>query len=362
MEFGTDALNSSMSDCNMSFTKDQKNDLLLAMASSGAVSTVMCLIAVILVIYWRLYKYFVYRLALYQVLACLLFSVSESLVLMNYNYNETKPFHVRACLATAFLMQYTMWVKLLFTLCLVFHLFCLAVCLKNFTKLEIAYVLVSALSPLLHAWIPFVNNFYNLAGGWCWIHAWKDNCPSKKYKNGIIEQFTLWYGPLFVALSLCLIAVIMIVLVLARRAYLSLKKEAEPLITENRNKTALKELLPLLVYPIIFFVLAVFPLVDRIYGAASKSKHGHGSYYALLMAHSISQASWGFFSALALIIHVLYVYLRRKIHLKRGQRNVTINRNIQGDTAAYTTYTVASTNAVSAYTIPRESEYENDNE
>ena len=360
MEFGSGAQNSSTDNCNVSFTKDQKNELLLAMASSGAVSTVMCMIAVILVIYWRMYKYFVYRLALYQVLSCLLFSVSESLVLMNYNYNETKRFHVSACLATAFLMQYTMWVKLLFTLCLVFHLFCLAVCLKNFTKLEIAYVLLSALSPLLNAWIPFVNNFYNLAGGWCWIHAWKDNCPTHKYKNGIIEQFTLWYGPLFVALTLCLIAVIMIVLVLVRRAYLSHKKEAEPLITENRNKTALKELLPLLVYPIIFFVLAVFPLVDRIYGAASKSKHG--SYYTLLMAHSITQASWGFFSALALIIHVLYMRFRRKIHLHRAQRNVTTNRNIQGDTAAYTRFTVASTNAVSAYTIPRESEYESNSE
>ena len=360
MEFGSGAQNSSTDICNVSFTKDQKNELLLAMASSGAVSTVMCMIAVILVIYWRMYKYFVYRLALYQVLACLLFSVSEVLEMMNYNYNETKQFHISACLATGFLTQYTMWVKLLFTLCLVFHLFCLAVCLKNFTKLEIAYVLLSALSPLLNAWIPFVNNFYNLAGGWCWIHAWKDNCPTQKYKNGIIEQFTLWYGPLFIALTLCLIAVIVIILVLVRRAYLSHKKEAEPLISKNRNKTALKELLPLLVYPIIFFVLAVFPLVDRIYGAASKSKHG--SYYTLLMGHSISQASWGFFSALSLTIHVLYVRFRRKVHLHRGQRNVTTNRNIQGDTAAYTRYTVGSTNAVSTYTIPRESEYKNDRE
>ena len=91
--------------------------------------------------------------------------------------------------------------KLLFTLCLVFHLFCLAVCLKNFVKLEVIYILLSVLFPLLHVWIPFIHNSYGIENAWCWIWNWNDNCPNSKYKERIIEQFVLWYGPLVVSLT-----------------------------------------------------------------------------------------------------------------------------------------------------------------
>ena len=44
-----------------------------------------------------------------------------------------------------------------------------------------------------------------------------------------------------------------------------MEAETEPLLIRqeqnHNNKTVLKELLPLLAYPIIFFVLALFPLI-----------------------------------------------------------------------------------------------------
>ena len=350
------SISSNTTDC-FNDTKE-RNHLLVAMASSGGVSFIMCLIAVSVVMYLRLYKYFVYRLALYQVSACIIFSVSEVLVLMNLGYNETNSFHIRACLATAFLMQYTMWMKLLFTMCLMFHLFCLAVCLKHFKKLEYFYILLPLLLPIIPSCIPFIHHFYGLAGAWCWIQAWDHDCPSKMYKNGlgIVEQFTLWYGPLFVSLTLCLIAVIMIVLVLVRRACRRQQNEAEPLIAENRNRRALQELLPLLVYPIIFFILAVFPLVNRVYGAIP-SPHGNNSYYKLFMAHSITQASWGFFSASALLIHVLYVFWSRLCLQRHKPVHIQDNTN---DSVIFTSDTVGSTNASSRFTLVQESEYEKD--
>ena len=356
MEF-QNSVSSNTTDC-FNNTKE-RNHLLVAMASSGGVSFIMCLIAVSVVMFLKLYKHFVYRLALYQVLACLLLSLSEVQVLIHINYTPDNKFHLIACQVSAFFMQYALWVKLLFTLCLVFHIFCLAVCLKDLKKLEVFYILLSLLLPLITSGIPYIHGVYGLAGAWCWIQAWDHDCPSIKYENGlgIIEQFTLWYGPLFVSLTLCLIAVIMIVLVLVRRAYLSHKNEAEPLVAaENRNKTALKELLPLLVYPLIVFVLAVFPLIDRINGAATS----HRGNNFLFLAHSVSQASWAFFSGLALLIHVLFRY---KIRLRKDQPKsfgTTHIGNISGGTAVYTSYTSASTNAVSKYTIPDESEYEND--
>ena len=351
-----DPLYNSSSDCNVSFTIRQRNHLLVAMASSGAVSSVMCSIAILLVLYLKMYKYFVYRLALYQVFSSLFFSLSEVIVLMMTNYTSDNKYYIIACRTTAFLVQYTMGVKLLFTLCLMFHLFNLAVCLKNLQSFEIAYIIVSIFFPLLVDWIPFVHDFYDLAGPWCWIRDWNNDCPSQKDMIGIIEQFSLWYGPLFISLTLCLIAVVIILFVLVKRAYVSRSNESELLLVqESRNKTALKEILPLLAYPIIFFVLALFPLIDRIYGAISP----HGSFN-LLLIHALSEASWGSFSALALLVHVC---LRHKLRHQISTQPAHIQMDIECNTVVYTSSSVASTNAVSEYLMPRESENdENEND
>ena len=133
-------------------------------------------------------------------------------------------------------------------------MFCLTVCLRNFQKLEKGYVLFSILLPSLHSWIPFIHNSYGVAGAWCWIRDWKDDCATQKYIEGIIEQFVLWYGPLFVSLTLSIVAVSIILIVLAQRAYVLKNPENEHLILNherNQNKKAIKELLPLLVYQVI---------------------------------------------------------------------------------------------------------------
>ena len=315
------------------------------MTSTSAVSTLMCIVTIAIVLYLKLYTYFVYRLAIYQVVAALLFSLAECLVILNINYTNSL-FHSIACKTTAFLIQYTTWVKLLFTLCLVFHLFCLTVCLKNFVKLEVIYILLSVLFPLLHVWIPFIHNSYGIANAWCWIRNWNDNCPTRKYKEGIIEQFALWYGPLFVSLTVCLFMVIGILFVLTCRACRHHEIETEPLMInqeQNRNKTALKQLLPLLAYPIIFYTLSLFAIVDRIYGAISS----HGSYN-LVMVHSVINGLLGFFSGLALLVHV--TFLQKSCCYQRHHHPFSINR-VVADTAVYSRYTTASTNAITQYVI-----------
>ena len=161
-------------DCNISFNKEQMNHLLMAKTSLSIMSSLMCLMAILLVLCLRLYKYFVYRLALYQVVACFVYSMAEILQLVDINYTGNT-LQDATCKAVASLLQYLVWMTLLFTMCLVFHIFCLAVCLKNLEKQEKVYVLVSVLLPLLQFWIPFVNDSYGLVGAWCWIRNWKDD-------------------------------------------------------------------------------------------------------------------------------------------------------------------------------------------
>ena len=353
MELPDDLTNISVNNCSKSFTNEQKTHLLVAIVSSGIVSSVMCFIAISMVLYWKLYKYFVYRLALYQVLAALIYSMTETLVLMNINYTKDA-FHVNACMIAAFIFVYIMWIKLLFTLCLVFHIFCLAVCLKNLQKFEFIYIIVCVLFPSVYCWIPFIHSSYGLTNTWCWIRDWKDDCSMEKNKEGIIEQFTLWYGPLMLSLPISFLAVIMIMSVLAKRAYSNdtTTPETEPLTNNQRsNKTVLKQLLPLLAYPVIFFALALFPLVDRIYEAISPY-----SSYPVVLVHSISNAMWGFFCGVTLLIHVLLLHKKKGTHKQKA-----IETNLkEAETAVYTTYTDASTGAVTYASMPGESDIELD--
>ena len=271
--------------CTDSFSNEQMTQLLIAMMSSGLVSAVLCLIAVIVVLCYTLHKFFVYRLALYQVLSCLAFSMAEALQILNINYVENT-YHGIVCRATAFLVTYTLWVKLFLTFSLVFHIYVRAVYLKNFEKWEIQYIAISLSIPGLIASIPLITEYYGLAGGWCWIPDWKNHCASEKDTAGIIQQFILWYVPLFFSLFICLIAVLIVVTKYCFWRHCTCCHKTNT--NEDANKTAVKGLLPLLAYPVIFFVLALFPLINRLYGAISP----HNSF-GLMLAHAITKSLWG---------------------------------------------------------------------
>ena len=134
------------------------------MISSGFVSALLCFFAVMFVCCFRLHKFFVYRLAVYQVLSCLAFSVAEALQIMNINYVENT-YHEIVCRTTAFLVTHTVWVKLFLTLSLVFHIYVRAVYLKNFENLEIVYIAISLSIPGFIASVPLITEYYGLAGG-----------------------------------------------------------------------------------------------------------------------------------------------------------------------------------------------------
>ena len=349
---------STISECNNTFTKDQKKHILIVWGGTGMLSFTMCLIAVSLVFCMRLYKNFTYRLAMYQILSSLCLSAAEALSLILLNYDDDIYYQKISCKTTAFLMEYFQWIKLLFTVCLIFHLFCLAVCLKHFKELEIGYVLFSILFPLLYSWTPFIHNSFGVAGAWCWIRDWKDDCASQKYIEGIIEQFALWYGPLFISLTLSVVAVLIILIVLARRAYVHTNSENECLIANhehNQNKKAINELLPLLAYPVIFYVLALFPLINRVYSAISPNPS-----FGWALAHAFCQPSWGFFSSCALIIHIFVMrQLKTRKHVKMMERSSLIKAVNDNGTIIYTSYTEVSTTR-SKYSIPAESYIDNE--
>ena len=342
--------------CNETFSRTQRNTLLIVLGSTGLVSFSSCVVALSLVFHFGLHKKSTYRLAMYQVLSALAYSFILMLSFVSLNRSsDSLPFAIY-CKAKAFFNVYILWVNLLFTISLTFHLFYLAVFLKNLEKMELFYVLFSTLFPLLFSWIPFIHNNYGVTGAWCWIRNWKGNCATQNYLEGIIEQFTLWYGPLFVCLTISIIATIIIVLVLLWRVCKAKSDVNQPLL-KSKYKKALHELLPLLAYPAIFNCLSLFSLVHRIYDAATPF-----TSFKLALAHSITISLLGLFSSTVLILHVVIVRFHRRVSsVKRDQWTWG---NIQGGivTSVRSTH-AASTDYSTMFLSPCESEvdrkYEN---
>ncbi len=288
--------------CNMTYTDEQKRQILLVTGVTAVGSVLCCTIAVFMVIGLGLYKRFTYRLASYQVLGSLFWSLSCILVLVQLDYHpNSEPSRV-GCYAVAFLIYYSMWVKLLFTLWLMFHLFCYVVLLKNLKKLEWLYITSSVLFPLVCiVWIPFIHHNYGISGAFCSIRIWKGNCATEKYPEGIAETFALFYAPAIVSLALNALAIVIMVVVMVQRAYRNRHPKREPLVAEQNkaNRKVLKQLLPLLAYPIIYFTLVLFPVINRLYDS-----FGNTTEFGLMVTEGTTFAIMGCFAALALMVHV----------------------------------------------------------
>ena len=347
-----------LSSCNNG--TEQYQTLLLAYGASGLVSVATCSVAVLAVLCSKppLYKLLTYRLALYQVIASLTLHASEGLALLQL-YSRISQIDL-TCIASGLLLEYCLWMKLLFVVCLTFHLFCFAVLNKNLQKLEPFYIAISTIFPIVPACIPLTTSSYGTAGAWCWIPEEKvsKNCSVESYRTGTIEEYTLWLGPVTIALALDNIAVIAIFVTLLCRACNRKRSgdESRYLLSQSQrlepNKEAFRQMLPLLAYPIIFFILNLIPLVRRIYEVAA-----HNNMFILSLLHAILGPSWGFFSGLALIAHVCLI--RRCEHKQRKPNNFGDTPPVNSTHPTWrqsVPHGNASSSAVTRYIIPHESE------
>ena len=298
---------------NSSFCNGFAPASLIALSSSNAISVFVCLLAAILVCALKLHKKTVYRLALYQVLASLVYagqSVCQIFLLYHHASLTSDDGLLRLCQALAFTVVFASWMKVCLAAWVTFHLFSFAVFHKNVKKLELLYVVSSLLLSAMFASFPFATHSYGLQGSVCWIQSWKDNCPTNIDVVGVVEQFALTYGPSMAVLLIVSVAmVVMVVAILCQsRKY-----------HNEQNSKALQQLLPLAVYPILFFVFTIPPFVNRLYG--TRTNIPHSTAYALSIMGAVTVASWSLFTGISLIVHIavakLHAYCKKRYTYKR---------------------------------------------
>ena len=164
--------------------------------------------------------------------------------------------------------------------------------------------------PLVLACVPLITHSYNLAGAWCYTSSGDQDCSMSDSDAGII-------GPATLLLSVNVVGILAILSVVVYRTYkhasLDRDRAREPLLAINTNRDqkreVLRQLLPLLVYPIIYFSLLLFPLSNRIYMYMAVSK---STDYYLIMVHAVTISSTGFFAGLALIVHMCFVCFKKR--------------------------------------------------
>ena len=287
-----------MAGCNNSTDGVYDTLSLVILSSSNGVTVFVCFVAILVTVFLGLFRQTVYRLALYQVLAAI--EVGMVLIAQIHLLNDPDG---SFCIAMAFLFTQAMWAKLILTIWVTFHLVAFAVFHKNFKKLEIFYLITTLLFSCLVASLPFTTQSYGLSGSWCWIEDTEDNCEKgTKDTRGIIEQFALWFGPSTAILLTTVLAMIVMLVVLAKRSRPRSEKNTTITVTGHyQNRKALKQLLPLAAYPILFCLFNMFPLADYLYDAL----HTSANESILESVSAVCNAGLGFSTGMALILHII---------------------------------------------------------
>lgn len=282
----------------------------VVITAANAASVLVCLLAAILVFVFKLHKMVTYRLALYQVLSGLAFALVATIKIIVINRSENPYVYDRVCITIGWLTMYCQLTKLLFTAWLTFHLFCFGVLHKNLNHLEALYVVTSLLVPAVMAAIPAITNTYGLSPlGGCFVYVQNDS-----QSIAVIERFVLWDGPAMAVLLLASAAMVVMVTSLARIVCRRLKYE--PMIEGDQFWKALRQLLPLAIFPILFFMF-MLPVCAVHVQLARTPSLGR----PLTLTASVFLVLWSMTSGAVLIAHITLVKCLSK------QKSIVIQRN-----------------------------------
>mmetsp|Transcript_16469 Transcript_16469/g.42758 ORF Transcript_16469/g.42758 Transcript_16469/m.42758 type:complete len:365 (+) Transcript_16469:189-1283(+) len=144
---------------------------------------------------------------------------------------------------------------------------------------ELGYHLICWLGTFTIAMIPVFWDAYGPAGPWCWIQA--DHDHSTEFRFGI------WYVPLFVLIFLLFISNGYIYNTVRTR-----EKEFQGTYSPEREaekQFLLTQVAPVKYYPVVFLILQIPPLINRINNAAHPNKED----FTLYILHVICSCFFG---------------------------------------------------------------------
>ena len=231
----------------------------------GFFSLLASLFTIFSILLFKQHKIFNQRLILYLAITTATFSVSVIIQRVDYR-QETGKFYTGFCIFSGFLNQVSSWMILDAVTCITLSLIIRAFFQRDPESLDKLSVLLIFVLPFTFNWVPFIGKAYGKSGAWCWIRS-VDKCMREVFQFGRTLQLALWYIPLY------LVIVVQIVLFVSVAVKLFHYKKYSTIggyiRYNNHNKDGqdlIKETVPMLAFPVIYFVTNIFPLVNRIHG------------------------------------------------------------------------------------------------
>ena len=285
-------MGSAASNCEMFPHQPHYCDWLLSCKRIAAcLSIVGCLFTVFII--WLFHKYteFSQRMIIHLSIGTLLQALSYLMVDIS---TEITPL----CIVQGALMQFVAWVILLWILAIIINLLLhvTGTGSRTLERHEYGVSLFCWFVPVLIAALPFLDEAYAPAGTWCWL------------KNTWGWRFGSWY-----IWSICSCVFIFVSTVIV--AY-KLRTMSESVVGtfdssyERRQKSIKDAVRTLRLYPIAYFLVILFPTINRIQNALHGSQ-GHDAYvFALVLLHSLTDPLDG-----AVITLVFVMDKRTRHHL-----------------------------------------------
>ena len=218
------------------------------------------------------YRTFRHRLMLYLAIAGVMRTIGLWLEVLPVDIEQPddNPVSVRdgwsdVCTFSGFYSQYTGFVVAFIVIWICLHMFTFVVFQNRLSrpKQEVFGGLVVLLVPLLVSWEPFIKDSYGLTGVTCWI---KDTCQDGANYSLVIKLCVNLVPSFF-------LHVVDVVLILA--AIFALIRSSRRGLLKHKHWLAIKEILPLIMFPLVYIVIEFGRIVVDFAG------NGSEFYYAL---------------------------------------------------------------------------------
>ena len=295
-------------------------------ASLGTITIVVNLLAIALIVISKKYEDFTFRLALYLMITDILQAVAMCLALAPVyvpdaenaaRLREGQPWH-EVCEITGFLLMVSMWMGNVVIIWIVGHLLVLgwrlyrlqvtgtlkrnenagknsgSLCAR--AKWELVGLGFMIIGPFVIGIIPFIidDDMYGISGLWCWIRILNNNCGDL-VSVPVTVVLVLFYGPLILIVIFSFISMSATIVLVC---YGAVRRHGVTLI--NQHQQRMKEIMIVLVYPMLYCTVCLLLLANRIYSIANPSKL---PYVPLWMTHTVADPLRVLLPAIAFLLH-----------------------------------------------------------
>eukprot|EP00055_Hartaetosiga_balthica_P009730 m.39534 g.39534 ORF g.39534 m.39534 type:complete len:317 (+) comp6870_c0_seq4:120-1070(+) len=262
--------------CNDFSDTSSCNTIISVRQVAAGLSLVGCVFILGSIYIYQRYQSVGQRLILFLTLSALINTIF-------YFLGDTTPQPSSQCTAQGWFITYFDWVVLLWDACLT-HFLYLAIHGSSpsvLWKKQRTYHLLCWGLPLVPASIPLFWKAYGPAGAWCWVVG-----------THVGLRFAVWYIPMILVLLFIGTAYVLI--------YKKLEKSGHAWngFGDDGENTAMRvlkgDVATLRWYPVVYVVLSLFALVNRIQNAASP----HHPILGLYILHALSTPLQGLFNSI----------------------------------------------------------------